>query len=426
MKTFCLIGQNFDWAEAVVGILIPNMPSDINQDNIHISAKVQYTSYPAAERVKEHITREISRVNRNGNNLLVELKTEISQIHQVYPDSTDSYKVTVNGQPIKCVGIKNPEIDKFLDLQTIDIRYRLFDPKPKKAAPLVLWLHGMGEIGIDNRQQVSNNYLPRWVTDGNQKKFGKEGAFVVAPQSAHGKHNTKHLKDLIDILLQSYNIDRNRIYIGGCSMGGMCTNMMLKSYPNIFAAAFVVCPVDAITERTAKKIAAHGISVYNIHSIDDHVCQASNSILTANRIKNAGGSAYVALFKNVVLASNPKCKSIGTIKRLGHSSWIYLHNNFSGDISDWQTQYFHQGEITLKHIELSYKNKPVKYSKMYLVNNNKIAYKNKLFEQGDLTSCSNGFSKSSVTVTGISESPSSLGYKDFFTWLASQHKKNAR
>ena len=37
------------------------------------------------------------------------------------------------------------------------------------------------------------------------------------------------------------DIDRDRVYIGGCSNGGFMTMRMLLSYPDFFAAAYPVC-----------------------------------------------------------------------------------------------------------------------------------------------------------------------------------------
>lgn len=49
-------------------------------------------------------------------------------------------------------------------------------------------------------------------------------------------------------LIQEYvagndDIDTNRIYIGGCSNGGYMTNIMVRDYPDYFAACFPICGV---------------------------------------------------------------------------------------------------------------------------------------------------------------------------------------
>src|SRR4051812_34391020 len=57
------------------------------------------------------------------------------------------------------------------------MRYRLFIPKgydPAKKYPLVLWLHGSGSVGNDNRKQISSASTLGthiWTRPENQAKY---------------------------------------------------------------------------------------------------------------------------------------------------------------------------------------------------------------------------------------------------------------
>src|SRR5205814_10542335 len=70
------------------------------------------------------------------------------------------------------------------------MRYRLFIPKgydPAKKYPLVLWLHGSGSVGSDNRKQISSASTlgtHTWTRPENQAKYP---AFVLAPQCPSGR-----------------------------------------------------------------------------------------------------------------------------------------------------------------------------------------------------------------------------------------------
>lgn len=44
-----------------------------------------------------------------------------------------------------------------------------------------------------------------------------------------------------DYVSKNEDIDQNRIYIGGCSSGGYMTMLMIRDYPEYFAAALPVC-----------------------------------------------------------------------------------------------------------------------------------------------------------------------------------------
>ena len=55
------------------------------------------------------------------------------------------------------------------------------------------------------------------------------------------------MKDALMALIEEFieqhpNVDTDRIYIGGFSLGGYMTLEMCKAYPDFFAAAFPVCP----------------------------------------------------------------------------------------------------------------------------------------------------------------------------------------
>src|ERR1700741_476924 len=71
-----------------------------------------------------------------------------------------------------------------------NMQYRLFIPKgydPAKKYPLVLWLHGSGGTGNDNRKQItlaSTTGTHTWTRAENQAKYP---VFVLAPQSPPGR-----------------------------------------------------------------------------------------------------------------------------------------------------------------------------------------------------------------------------------------------
>src|SRR5262245_5149353 len=70
---------------------------------------------------------------------------------------------------------------------TNTIPYRLFVPAdydPKQSYPLVLFLHGAGERGTDNRRQLTGQTAPLvFVRPENQAKYP---CFMLAPQCPPG------------------------------------------------------------------------------------------------------------------------------------------------------------------------------------------------------------------------------------------------
>jgi predicted esterase len=141
--------------------------------------------------------------------------------------------------------------DKFINL-------RLLKPQQlsKEKYPLVVFLHGSGERGSDNEAQLKNAVLAFAETD-FQAKYP---CYVAVPQCPVGQkwsdyelQNDVFWRDKItdpsaalmdwleDFLNQHPDIDRNRIYLTGLSMGGLGTFDLLMRYPKTFAAAIPVC-----------------------------------------------------------------------------------------------------------------------------------------------------------------------------------------
>ena len=131
--------------------------------------------------------------------------------------------------------------------------YRYFSPVKENDSvkyPLVVWLHGMGEGAYEGKQVINNN-IAYWTSDEFQARFENAGgAFIIAPRSP--EEDRMYWEDsLIEVVRATIdafiaenaeNIDITRIYVGGFSMGGKMTLKMAVAYPEMFAAAFPICP----------------------------------------------------------------------------------------------------------------------------------------------------------------------------------------
>lgn len=145
------------------------------------------------------------------------------------------------------------------------IDYRYYTPVEGRnddtEYPLVIWLHGMGDGAYDGKQIESSN-IALWASEEYQSRFrGTGGAFILAARSVEeeGLYWTDDLiyplRAAIDAFIHDnwYNIDLSRIYVGGYSMGGKMTLKMAVAYPELFAAAFPICPAWVPgTDATAK------------------------------------------------------------------------------------------------------------------------------------------------------------------------------
>lgn len=145
------------------------------------------------------------------------------------------------------------------------IDYVYFSPVKENDStkyPLVIWLHGMGN-GLEVGGQLAASDIEMWATPDYQRRFANGGAFIFAPRSLEEKNLfwdnclIYPLRAAIDSFIAENkdNIDLSRIYIGGYSMGGKMTLKMAVAYPELFAAAFPICPAWIPDKDATSKLA---------------------------------------------------------------------------------------------------------------------------------------------------------------------------
>lgn len=197
--------------------------------------------------------------------------------------------------------------------------YRLLQPdnyNPAQKYPLVLFLHGAGERGSDNKAQLKNS-VGQFITTEHLKEFP---CFVIAPQCPpnqqwvnmpwSGDRGTRPDEpsapmqlalQVLDKVIADNSIDTNRLYVCGLSMGGYGTWDCVTRFPNRFAAGAPVCgggDEKTVTAEVAK------VPVWAFHSADDPVVKVGRTRHMVEAMRSAGGTPkYFEYFG------------------LGHNSW---------------------------------------------------------------------------------------------------------
>ncbi len=144
--------------------------------------------------------------------------------------------------------------------------YRLFSPKvtPGKKYPLLVFLHGAGERGTNNVEQLRHFSALRLVydkcSDGVWRQQTRQ-AYVIFPQCAPSSQwvmvpwgektsrtkpeqpspGLQNVHELVQKLKEELPIDASRLYVTGISMGGYGTWDYVARWPTEVAAAIVVC-----------------------------------------------------------------------------------------------------------------------------------------------------------------------------------------
>ncbi len=172
--------------------------------------------------------------------------------------------------------------------------YLLHIPKnynSSKKYPIILFLHGSGEIGTDNKKQIKNtNKLLEYNYD-----LVKD-AIVVSPQSfewwsvdkyteGDQKGSLGSVLHLLEKIQKTYSCDSNRIYVTGLSMGGYGTWDILEKHGDVFAAGIPICGGGNSYNGEAFK----DIPIRIFHGTDDPTVPFALSQNMYNSIIGAGG-----------------------------------------------------------------------------------------------------------------------------------------
>ncbi len=229
----------------------------------------------------------------------------------------------------------------------VTLTYASYEPWSLKgdgvANPLVIWLHGGGEGGVDVSITLLGNEVVSLIRPEIQSHFttegGAGGAYVLSVQCptmwmgtskgfGHGEYPSLYadvLKSCIDDFVDRHpDIDRNRIYLGGCSNGGFMTMHMLIRNPRYFAAAYPTCEAyldQNISDNEIKRLAEENI--WFVQSYDDTTVEAeTHCISTFRRLMKAGAkNVWMSMFETVQGMDNPDRKI------MGHFAWCYLFND---------------------------------------------------------------------------------------------------
>src|SRR2546422_4196042 len=145
------------------------------------------------------------------------------------------------------IGVRAVTVDNFVARVYTNAQgtlpYRLFIPTNYHAGtrlPLVLFLHGAGERGSDNRLQLTGQTGELvFASEANQLKYP---SFMVAPQcpsSGVWADATRRAQvlGLMNALTNEFSIAPDRLYITGLSMGGIGSWDYISQFPTMYAAA---------------------------------------------------------------------------------------------------------------------------------------------------------------------------------------------
>ncbi|MDR2403597.1 MAG: hypothetical protein LBD78_06160 [Spirochaetaceae bacterium] len=297
-------------------------------------------------------------------NYLLDLQYKVKQERQLLlPNGkmlTGIYKKsTERGDNEVVAGEINPLVNKFEAGRYTGtdpgnyLEYQLYRPSgaaPNGGFPLVVWLHGSGErrtpFGVQNQNHLrANEEGVAWVKPENLRDFGPY--WVLVPQSVTDGWTDEALinvKAVIDSLTAAKNnINLNRIYVLGDSMGGRGMWDIITANPNLFAAAVGAPAATDISDVQVELLKNVPIWLLNIDTDSQE-----GSLASYNKMKAAGGNirwthynavtdlplnnysqphwVWIPTLQNVPKVGDAfyKAPPAGITDTVGHSLWQWL------------------------------------------------------------------------------------------------------
>ncbi len=198
---------------------------------------------------------------------------------------------------------------RFVDQTFRDVngeyKYVVFVPagyQSDKASPAILWLHGAGERGTDNRLQLTVGLAP--FIQARAKTFP---FLVVFPQCelTEGRvldswnadnPDGKRAISALDDARKHYNFDPNRVVLTGWSMGGFGAWNLGMSLPSRWSAIVPVSgggDIDRIGELKE-------VPVWAFHGELDTVVKSDRDLRMVDSLNAAGGVATFTKLSNGV------------------------------------------------------------------------------------------------------------------------------
>ncbi|MEO8253518.1 MAG: prolyl oligopeptidase family serine peptidase [Flavobacterium sp.] len=227
-----------------------------------------------------------------------------------------NFKILIIALFVSLVSFAQKEVNGTIKTKIVSqkqLNYALHIPEnTKEKKPLIVFLHGSGEKGNDI-EKVKIHGPFKYL------KTNELDAYVLAPQSPENEYwDSEVLYQLILKIQKENNVDPNRIYLTGLSMGGWGAWNLAFAHPEMFAALVPIAGfVDRVPMIENCKIASIPIRIF--HGLLDDVVDVNYSITIYKKLKTCNADIKLTIFDDA-----------------NHDSWTRVYDN--KEIYDWMFQ----------------------------------------------------------------------------------------
>lgn len=232
--------------------------------------------------------------------------------------------------------------------------YGLYIPKnydSNKKYPLVIMLHGAGSNHRLSLRRVFGKSNANGENDVEATKYFPEWAdvdYIVASPYARGTMGYQGVaeKDVWDVVAdvkRRFNIDEDRTYLTGLSMGGGGTLWIGLTRPDVWAAIAPVCPAPPAGTEVYQPNALN-LPVHFFHGDNDPAVNVNVSRDWVKKLKDAGANVSYQEYPGV-----------------GHDSWVNAYKD------EFIFTWFKQFKRNLYPDRVRFSTAQYKYNKAYWV-----------------------------------------------------------
>ena len=211
------------------------------------------------------------------------------------------------------------------------------DYSDSKKYPVILYLHGAGALGNDNKSQIeslSNAF--------RNNSDSVRQCIIICPQTnvwweldreyyGDQKGTLSSAMNLLKEIQATYPCDSNRLYVTGLSMGGYATWDLLERYGSTFAAGAPIC--GGGNDRNGAAFKDIPIRIY--HGTADPTVSFDASQRMYDAIKAAGGTK-VELFALEGVEHNAWDYAYGD---RDFFAWLFAQNKSKNGVQKYDTNY---------------------------------------------------------------------------------------
>lgn len=194
-----------------------------------------------------------------------------------------------------------------------------YNPEPTdddevEPKPVVIFLHGASLCGNNL------NRVKRYGTIDAIEKGRKLDAYVIAPQNPGGAWNPDKIVRILDWLGDNHNIDYDRVYAIGMSLGGYGTIDLTASYPDRIAAAIAMCGGGSVKDLSG----LNDVPLWIIHGTADRAVSVSQSDKVVSEIKATDHNAPRLIYDRVPGMNHSQPARMFYLKE--SYDWLFSHS----------------------------------------------------------------------------------------------------